>query len=179
MEILDIVFSVVLVLSVLLGVWRGMTRELVSVMAWIVIAVVAWRYAAWIGDHLPFNLGWPFAQTLAGVALVVIAGLILSVIVGRALRALVAASPLAGADRVLGAVFGAVRACLVMLVVAGLVIEGGFSSRPFWRQSTSGPVLEDLWRRAAGAAPRPHIPIVRNDVVANPWSPIPCVASSA
>jgi membrane protein required for colicin V production len=176
---IDIVFSVVLGISVLLGLWRGMTRELVSVIAWVLIAVLCWRYAAGLGKLIPFDLGWPFAQMLAGMAIIVLAGVVLSVVIGRGLRALVAASPLAGADRVLGAVFGAVRACLVMLVAAALIVEGGFSAQPFWRQSASGPVLENLWRRAAGVAPARPAPMARNAVIDNTGRPHTCVASSA
>jgi membrane protein required for colicin V production len=160
MGAIDIVFSVVMGLSVLVGLWRGMTRELVSVIAWILIGVLAWRFAAPLGALIPFDFGWPFAQTLAGVAIIVLAGVLFSVVVGQALRKLVAASPLAGADRVLGAVFGAVRACLAMLVVAAIMVEGGFTSHSFWRDSASGPVLEKLWRRAAGANPVPRVPVV-------------------
>lgn len=179
MGVIDIIFSVVMAFSVLVGLWRGMTRELVSVISWILIGVLAWRFAAPLGALIPFDFGWPFAQTLAGVAIIVLAGVLLSVLVGQALRKLVAASPLAGADRVLGAVFGAVRACLAMLVVAAVVVEGGMASRPFWRDSASGPILEKLWRRAAGANPVPRVPVVERDAPTLCRSSHPCAASPA
>jgi len=76
------------------------------------------------------------------------------------LRAAVAASHLAGADRVLGAIFGALRGSLVALLVAAVVVEAGFSDSRFWRNSISGPYLERVWHEMAGTVPGRRVPLV-------------------
>jgi len=174
MSAVDIAFVVVLAASVLLGLWRGMTRELVSVIAWIVIAVVAWRWAAPLGSLIPFDMGWAYARTVVGAMIIAVVGVLLSAIVGRILRSAVAASPLAGADRVLGGIFGAVRAGLVMMVVAAVVVEAGLSGQHLWKESASGPIFERIWRNAAGSVPTHHVPNVLFL-----GSTAPCAASSA
>jgi membrane protein required for colicin V production len=159
MTALDIVFAVLILLSVLWGLWRGLTRELVSMIAWIAIAVLAYRYAAAVGVLLPFEAP-PVVRVAAGVGIIVVLCVIVSALVGRLLRSAVAASPLAGADRVLGGVFGALRGSLVVLLITWVVVEGGFSETRVWRNSASGPYLEHVWHWMAGTMPSRRVPLV-------------------
>jgi len=159
MSALDMAFAGLLVLSVAWGFWRGLTRELVSMIAWVVIAVVAFRYASWVGHLLPFAAP-PFVHAAVGAGVIVVVGVIAAAIIGRVLRSAVAASHLAGADRVLGAVFGALRGSLVVLLIAALVVEAGFSESRIWRNSASGPYLEHVWHWMAGSVPSQRVPLV-------------------
>jgi membrane protein required for colicin V production len=159
MTAIDIVFVGLFGLSMLWGFWRGLTRELVSMISWVVIVVLVVRYASPIGHLLPFEAP-ELVHLLAGGGLIVVVCVLASVIVGRVLRAAVAATHLAGADRVLGAIFGAVRGTLVALLVAAVVVEAGFSDRRFWRNSISGPYLEQMWHTMAGTMPSHRVPLV-------------------
>jgi membrane protein required for colicin V production len=159
MTVVDVVFLALCGLSMAWGFWRGLTRELVSMISWVLIVVLIVRYAVPLGHLLPFEAP-PLVRALAGGGLIVLACVLASVLVGRLLRAAVAASPLAGADRVLGAVFGAVRGSLVALLLAAVVVEAGFSDSRFWRNSISGPYLERVWHTMAGSTPSRHVPLV-------------------
>jgi membrane protein required for colicin V production len=140
------------VLSSVLGLWRGLTRELVSTVAWVIIAVAVVRFAQPLGEHLGFDApGW--LRTMAAAAIIVVVCVLASAVLGRLLSAAVSASKLAGADRILGAVFGAVRAGLFGVLVAALLAETGFSEQDFWQHSQSGPLLEKCWYAMAGSSP--------------------------
>jgi len=159
MTLVDGIFAAMVVLSVLLGVWRGLTRELVSTIAWIGIGVLAYRYAATLGHLLPFAAP-PWVLLVAGGAIIVVLGVIAAAIIGRLMRSAIVASNLAGADRVLGAVFGALRGSLVVLVITWIVVEGGLSDSHAWRHSVSGPYLEQVWHWMAGSLPAHRVPLV-------------------
>jgi membrane protein required for colicin V production len=159
MSAIDLVFGVVILLSVLWGLWRGLTRELVSMIAWIGIAVLVYRYAGAVGGLLPFDAP-PWIHVAAGTGVIIVLCVVAAAIVGRLLRAAVAASQLAGADRALGAVFGAVRGSLVVLLITWVVVEGGFSESRAWRNSASGPYLEHVWHWMAGTLPLHRVPLV-------------------
>lgn len=159
MHLVDIVAALVIGFSVLFGLWRGLTRELVSMVAWIVIGALAYRYAGWLGHLLPFE-GPQLVHVAAGAVIIVVAGVVAAAIIGRLMRTAVHASNLAGADRVLGALFGAVRGALVIVVLAALVVEFGMSDQPAWRASTSGPYLEQVWHWMAGSMPPRRAPLV-------------------
>jgi membrane protein required for colicin V production len=159
MSAVDFVFLALSVLSMLWGFWRGLTRELVSTISWIAIVVLAIRYASWVGHLIPFHAP-ELVHVLAGGGLIVVAGVLVSALVGRLLRSAVAATQLAGADRVLGAIFGALRGALVALALAAIVVEAGYSNSRFWRDSVSGPYLEKLWHTLAGTVPGRRMPLV-------------------
>jgi len=159
MSVVDVVVAIVVLLSVLWGFWRGLTRELVSMIAWIAIAVLAYRYAGTVGVLLPFDA--PHVVHVAvGVGIIIVACVVAAAVIGRLLRSAVAASQLAGADRALGAVFGAVRGSLLVLLITWVVVEGGLSDTRVWRNSASGPYLEHVWHWMAGTIPARRVPLV-------------------
>ncbi|SPE28073.1 putative colicin V production protein [Burkholderiales bacterium] len=159
MGAIDVVFAVLLGLSIVWGFWRGLTRELVSMIAWVIIGVLVYRYSSWVGQWLPFEAP-PVVHVAVGAGVIVVLGVIAAAIIGRLLRSAVTASKLAGADRVLGALFGAARGALVMLLIAALVVEAGFSDTHVWRNSASGPYLEHVWHWMAGTVPNHRVPLV-------------------
>jgi len=159
MSVIDIAFAIIVLLSVLWGFWRGLTRELVSMIAWIAIALLAYRYAGTVGVLLPFDAP-PLVHVAAGVGIIIVIGVVAAAVLGRLLRSAVAESKLAGADRVLGAVFGAVRGSLVVLLLTWVVVEGGLSDTRVWRNSASGPYLEHVWHWMAGSMPARRVPLV-------------------
>jgi membrane protein required for colicin V production len=60
---------------------------------------------------------------------------------------------LGGADRLLGAAFGAARAVLVILVAALGAHFAGLSKQPAWTQALTRPLLDGLVREA-----EPYLP---------------------
>jgi len=164
MSAVDIIFGVLVLLSMLWGFWRGLTRELVSLVAWVIVGIVAYRYASWLGHLIPFD-GPDFVHVAAGAAIIVVAGVLLAAIIGRLLRAAITESRLAGADRVLGAVFGALRGCLVVLLLTWGVVEGGLSQQRLWRASLTGPYLEHVYHALAGTMPAHRGPLERVPLV--------------
>jgi membrane protein required for colicin V production len=159
MGVMDFVFAAIAGISIAFGFWRGLTRELVSMIAWVLIAVIAFRFSGPLGRMLPFEAPG-LVHVAIGALLIVIFGLIAAAIVGRLLRAVIVASNLAGADRVLGAVFGALRGALVALVLTWIAVEAGFSDTHLWRDSASGPYLEHVYHWMAGTVPNRRVPLV-------------------
>lgn len=131
---LDWVLLAVLVGSVLLGLKRGFVTEAMALVGWL----VAWLAARWwAADVLPW-LPAAIAQAwrpLAAAVLVFVGVLIGWAVLTRLLSALVGATPLALADRLLGAGFGALRAGVVLLVATGAVWWSGAACQPWWQTS--------------------------------------------
>ena len=44
MNLIDVLFVAVLLLSLLVGIWRGLLRELLSIGSWLLAGYVAWRF---------------------------------------------------------------------------------------------------------------------------------------
>jgi membrane protein required for colicin V production len=55
MNWVDVTLLVVLVLSILLGLWRGLVYEVLSVAGWVVAFIAAQRYASAMAEALPMD----------------------------------------------------------------------------------------------------------------------------
>ena len=142
MSALDLVFAAVLVLSVLVGLWRGLVFEVLSVAGWVLAYFVAQRYAATVAAWLPLQ-GWsapiPFAVGfgLVLVAVVFTAGLLTAVI-----KRVVATIGLRPIDRALGGVFGMFRGLVLLLAFAWMISLTPFKQEAWWQASVGAPILE-------------------------------------
>lgn len=154
LTLFDYVVIGVLLLSVVLGLFRGMVKEVLSLANWVVAFWVANRY----GAELAVYMDWaesltPPMKALIGCAVAFFATMIVGAIFISLLGKIVAAAGLGFADRGLGGVFGFARGLFIVLV---LVTGAGFTSlpeQPFWRNAMLSPLAEDAMREI-----KPHLP---------------------
>ena len=137
----DIVIAVVIALSAVIGLMRGLVKEVVSLVIWVTAFLSARAFAAPVAD---LALGTvDLARThrmVIGFALVFICVLIAGAFVQRLLAQLVKATGLTGTDRVVGLVFGGARGAVIVIV--GLIALRPFAQQShWWSQSTLLPEL--------------------------------------
>ncbi|MEP7208415.1 MAG: CvpA family protein [Casimicrobiaceae bacterium] len=122
MTMFDLVVVVILGLSVLIALVRGLVREVIALAAWIAALVVALLYSGDLATVFAgWNMGSLLAQVLAFAALflgVVIAGGLIAMTLSRAVRAV----GLGWVDRLLGGAFGLARGMVIVLV--GVLLAG-------------------------------------------------------
>ena len=138
----DLVLLAVLAISVLLGLWRGLVYELLSILGWVVAYVAAPYVAPWIAPLLERQPLGPSLQ--AGLSLVVgfLLVLLLWGLSARLLRALIHATPLSVVDRLLGGGFGVLRGLLIALLAVVVVGMTPAVQSETWRASQLAPVLQ-------------------------------------
>jgi membrane protein required for colicin V production len=146
MTIVDIVVLAVIGISVLLGVIRGLVREVLALAAWVVSFLAANLAAPEVAQWMPETLAGEEIRLLigfVGVFAVMLVGLsVVAILVSK----LVKIAGLGMTDRVLGGVFGLTRGLLVVMI---LVLLAGLTSlprQPVWRNA----VLSDPLERIAG-----------------------------
>jgi membrane protein required for colicin V production len=141
MSALDLVFAAVLVLSVLVGLWRGLVFEVLSVAGWVLAYFVAQRYAASVADWLPLE-GWsapiPFA---VGFGLVLVAVAFVAALFTAVLKRVVATIGLRPIDRALGGLFGVLRGLVLLLAFGWMISLTPFKEEAWWLSSISTPWL--------------------------------------
>lgn len=138
---IDLAFAVLLLLSLVVGLIRGLIYEVLSVAGW-VVAYLASRWAAPIvSPSIP--VGSPGSSVNLGVSLVAcfVGVLFAWGILTWLLQKLVQASPLRPADRAMGGVFGLVRGVLIGLVVCWVVGLTPLAQGAAWRSSAAVRVL--------------------------------------
>lgn len=125
----------VVVVSALFGLLRGMIREVLSLLAWVLGLYAAWRFgphglAPALPPVVPQWLRIPLADLLIFLGFV-IAGTLLALLV----RKIFYGVGLGGPDRLLGAVFGVLRGVLLIAVLAFGVQSSALAQASWWRQS--------------------------------------------
>lgn len=153
MAALDWVFIAVLVVSLLIGAWRGLVFELLSLAGWAAAFLAARWFAGQVGAWLPVGAPQAPWRPVAGFAVVFVGTVFACGLVGRMVRKLIDTVGLRPADRALGALFGALRGAALLLLVTLAIGWTHNADAPWWRQSQGAPLLE-----AAVAALVPALP---------------------
>jgi membrane protein required for colicin V production len=142
MATLDIVVIAIVLISLVLGLWRGVVGEVIALIAWIAAFVGALEFGVQAGHAAFAGITDPALRTLAGCALVFAGILVAMSLIRLAVRQMIKALGLSLSDRLLGMLFGAARGVLVAMV---LVAAGGMTSapqQPWWKASTLVPPLQ-------------------------------------
>ncbi len=127
--------------SLVLGAWRGLVREAISILGWVIAFLAANLLAGPVGPAMPQAIPTPELRVAAAYLAIFIGSLIVTSLVGLLLSKILKAVGLGGVDRALGATFGAARGLLIVLAAALLAGLTRAPSQPFWRDSATGPLL--------------------------------------
>ncbi|APW42004.1 CvpA family protein [Rhodoferax saidenbachensis] len=138
MPALDWIFIGVLLFSLLLGAWRGLVYEVLSLLGWIAAFVLAQWFAPDAARWLPMSGATEPIRYAAGFVLVFIATVFACSVLAFVIKKLMAAVGLAPADRVLGAVFGLLRGVIILLAVTVVVGMTPLHTADWW-QEAAGP----------------------------------------
>jgi len=138
----DYAILAVLLLSVLMGLWRGFIGEVLALLCWILAFWVAWMFGPALAEHFSASISTPSVRVLLGYALCFITVLIAGAIVAFLMRKLVEGSGLSGSDRLLGMVFGLVRGFALVTLVVLLMGFTPFRRDPWWNESRLMPNFE-------------------------------------
>ena len=135
MSTFDYILIAILVVSALVGVLRGLIREALSLVIWVVALWCAARFGGYAARLFGKTLDDPLWQLWAGRLTlfvgVLFAGSILAWLVGYFVRR----SVITGTDRALGMLFGVARGVVLAGILVLALEAGGFAAEPWWRES--------------------------------------------
>jgi membrane protein required for colicin V production len=149
----DAALLAVLGLSVLVGIFRGLVFELMSLAGWLVAYVAAVWYAPAAAPHIPVGAPDSAINHAAAVLVVFIVALIAWGLLARLVRMAISATPLTVPDRLLGAAFGLLRGVVLLMAVATVVTLTPAAQSPAWTQSVGAQ-----WLAIAVQGVRPLLP---------------------
>lgn len=138
LPLLDWVCLAVVLVSMLVGAWRGLVVEVLSVVSWLAAFVLAQWFAPDMAALLPMAGAAESVRYAAGFVVVFVATLFAGALVGFLVSKLMSAVGLGAINRMLGALFGVLRA--IVLILAATVVVG---MTPF--------KASDTWQASAGA----------------------------
>lgn len=156
----DYALIAVVGISALIGIWRGLVREVFALAGWIAAIAVALLFAGEAARLIPASFATPVVRTVIAFVGIFVVILVTAAIAGLLFTKAVRAVGLGLADRTLGGVFGFARGALILLV---LVLAAGLTAvprEPFWREAKLAQPLE-----TAAIAVKPYLPAALADKV--------------
>jgi membrane protein required for colicin V production len=140
----DWMLLAVLGLSLLLGLWRGIVQEVLSLAGWVAAFYVSQMYAPMAAAWLPMEGSSQMLRYAAGFVVVFIAVLVATVLVSFVVKKLVSAVGLGPLDRLLGSVFGLMRGVVILLAVTVLVGMTPMRETEGWREAQGAQWLQQF-----------------------------------
>jgi len=140
--IFDYLVLFVLICSVVISTLRGLVKEILSLLGWIVAFVVANAYGAQLAPLLPEMIPGATARLIVAFIALFLGVRILMGLLSLAIGALVEATGLSLADRGLGGLFGLARG--IVIVLAGVILCGmtDIPKQAFWQEALLSPIAE-------------------------------------
>ncbi|BBU61861.1 colicin V biosynthesis protein [Methylosinus sp. C49] len=152
---LDLAVTIVVLVSGLLALLRGFTREVLAILSWVAAAAAAYYLYHFVSPYLATYLPKENIRNLAAAAVVFFATLVVVSLFTVKLSDVILDSKIGALDRTLGFLFGAARGLLLAVVAflfyAWLVPD---ASQPEWiKNARTKPVLQ-----ASGDKLREYLP---------------------
>ena len=141
MVTVDLVFLAVLGFSMLLGAWRGLVYEVLSVLGWAVSFYAAQYFAPVVAGWLPFQSSSETVRYAAAFALVFVAAVFIAGLLAFLMKKLIESIGLRPVDRTMGAAFGLVRGVILLLAAAVVINLTALEKSVWWQESKGAPVL--------------------------------------
>ncbi|MEN9619507.1 MAG: hypothetical protein RL406_1744 [Pseudomonadota bacterium] len=140
----DWILLAVLGLSLLLGMWRGIVQEVLSLVGWGAAFYVSQMYAPLAAAWLPMEGSSQMLRYAAGFVVVFVAVLIATVLVSWVVKKLVSAVGLGPLDRLLGSLFGLMRGVVILLAVTVFVGMTPMRETEAWKQAQGAQWLQQF-----------------------------------
>ncbi len=157
----DWVLLAVLLLSVLLGLWRGLMYEVLSLAGWVLAFILAQAFADDVAGWLPMDGLSPALKLAVAFVLVFVLVAFAGGLVAWLVQKLVATVGLRPVDRVLGGAFGLARALVMLLGAAVVVSMLQMQQAAWWRSSSAAGMLSATLLEIRPLLPEPVARYIR------------------
>ena len=141
-SLVDIAIVSAMALSLVFGLFRGLLRELLSLISWITAFWIAYRYSADVAQAIDPVLQSPMLSRVVAVVLVFVGVLVGLLLLASLIAKIFKATGLAGMDRLLGGLFGLVRALVILGAVLLLARNSGAPQQDWYNASMIIPIFD-------------------------------------
>lgn len=135
----------IVVLSALLGVFRGLLREVLTLLTLLIALWAAWHFADALVPYLGTGtLSKPPLQMWAARGLMFLGVMLIGTVITAVVGQIVRTSMFSGLDRFLGFLFGALRGILIIGVLVLLAQRSGLDGEAWWSKSKLIPYAQNV-----------------------------------
>lgn len=151
----DLALAALLLISIGIGLWRGLVFEVMSLAGWVVAYFAASPLAPVVEEMLPQDKFTPAVLHVVALAIAFFVVLIIWSLATRLVKALIHATPLSVVDRLGGAGFGALRGVFIALLLVLVIGASPLAQSATWQASRAAPVLAGVLHELTPLLPEP------------------------
>ena len=142
MTIFDFLVLFVLICSIVISTFRGLVKEILSLISWIAAFIVANAYSEDLAAMLPDMISSNMMRLIVAFVALFLGVRLLMILLSLAIESMIKAGGLTLADRGLGGLFGLARGIVIVLSVVLLCGMTGIPRQPFWKEALLSPLAE-------------------------------------
>jgi membrane protein required for colicin V production len=131
----DYVIIAIIAISAVIGLWRGLVREALSLLVWVAAFWIAYGWAGSFEVHLSGAISDRTLRLVSAFVLLFLLVHVVGFVISRLLTALLESAGLSGVNRVAGGGFGVVRGLLLVAAAVLVARMTPISEEPLWRDS--------------------------------------------
>ena len=151
----DLIILAVMLVFTAIGAWRGLVREVITVLTWVLSCLLAWLFAGKLSAIFKGMVDDPALRQLLAFVLIFIVVFVLGMVASWFIhKHLPGKRGFRIANLALGGLIGAARGGVIVIavfLVAGLT---SFPQRPWWREASFTPYFERAAVYVASYMPR-------------------------
>lgn len=154
----DLALGALLLISIGIGLWRGLVFEVMSLAGWVVAYFAASPLAPVVEGLLPASTTAKFGPAVLHVVTLAIAFFVVLIVwslASRLVKTLIHATPLSVVDRLGGAGFGALRGVFIALLLVLVIGASPLAESSTWQASRAAPVLASVLHDLSPLLPEP------------------------
>ena len=140
----DYTILAILIMSVIVSLFRGLIREVLSLLIWIGAFWLAWTFVDQGADWLQPFIELPSARHLLAFVALFIAALIVGGLINFLVGKMINKTGLGATDRFFGMFFGLGRGIIAVTLLVLFIQATPFSQDPWWKDSKLTPQFSKL-----------------------------------
>jgi len=153
MNAVDIAIIVIVVLSMIVSLFRGFVREVLSLVAWIAALWAACAFTPRVGALFASTVSVAGIRLAIAFILILVATLLVFGIANFLIGRLLDKTGLSGPDRLLGALFGFARGAAIVAILVMIAGLTPLPTQPWWQAARMLPAFESAALAAVALLP--------------------------
>jgi membrane protein required for colicin V production len=157
MNTIDIIIIILILLSAIIGFWRGITREVLGIFSWVLAVVITYFLHAVPESVIGMLITNEFLKEIISTLAVFLITLIILTSITYSFSDAVKSSVAGGADKVLGFLFGSFRGFFLIAIIAfganKFLLKNSDTAPTFLKESKLIPICDIMITRLIQSIP--------------------------
>lgn len=144
MTMIDWALVAIIAISTVFSIWRGATREVLSLTTWVVAGLLAFKFHGLFANMLSQYIESPVLSALISALIIIVAVVIVGTLLSGLIAKGIARVGLGPIDKLFGMIFGALRGAFIIIIPVMLLQATEIPSEPWWKKSKLLPFFEGV-----------------------------------